>query len=120
QRNDSNQKERRRFPQCAQAEPQILDKRVEKISAELFAAFFAKSRGASELDPCATLCLGAVQSSALETVRVQPNVRTKLLLQLIVDPGAAKKSYAKRPHISNEIHFYGSFLSLVLCHSALP
>jgi len=71
-----------------------LGERVEKISAELFAAFFFESRGASELDPCATLCLGAIQSSAFETVRMQLNVRAKLLLQLIVNPGAAKKSYA--------------------------
>jgi hypothetical protein len=64
------------------------------MSAELFTTFFAESRPAPEFDPCATLGLSPFQSSTFETIRMQLNVRAKLLLQFAIDRGPATKSPA--------------------------
>ena len=56
---DCDSAESRRFAQHSKAEAHVLHQNIDKIAAQLFAAFFFDSLASAELDPRATLSFAA-------------------------------------------------------------
>jgi hypothetical protein len=73
-REDGDGGEPGRFPEHAQTEAKVLNKNVDKIPGDRFAAFLFESRFSSELDPRAAFCFGTSQSESSKIIRAQLDV----------------------------------------------
>src|SRR5215470_15516822 len=93
-----------RLAQQAQAVTDILDQRLDQISAERFVAFLSVPLAAAELDASTALRCGAIQAGALQIISAMLDVSPELLLHFFLDSRAMKDLGGKRAKVGEEFH----------------